>query len=88
MLNAAPHMNGNTPETFREVGRELHMSALTLQSDLASARAAILHGRNYQHLPAAEADEARDKDIRRIDSYITAAIAAQQFAIEAFKKGA
>lgn len=87
MLNARPHTNGNMPSDFKRMGRELHGVVAPVQDALVSIRAEIMNGRNYQHLPAGEADQKRDIDLARVNSYLTALIAMQELGIETFKAG-
>jgi hypothetical protein len=76
-MNAKPHLNGNTPESFVDAGLQLHTIAIGAKEGTRMALAEITHGRNYQHhYPKGHRLEpinsARSEDLARIAKIIDA----------------
>ena len=69
-MNAKPHLNGNSPETFLNSGERLHTIAVTTKKQTRDALSEITHGRNYQHTPHHEMG--RISDLARIAKIIEA----------------
>jgi hypothetical protein len=65
-MNARPHLNGNSPESFQDAGWKLHTIAKTAKTSMRDALCEITHGRNYQGVPCLTAKTARDADLARI----------------------
>ena len=84
-LNATPNRNGNTPEDFLKHGRAVAAAARALRDAMVAARSDCLHGRNYQTTDAPDLD--RTADMVRVDSYLTAALAAENFGHELMHHG-
>jgi len=80
-LHAKPSRNGNSPDTFKAMGRALHGSVSPVQEQLVAIRAEIMHGRNYQ------TTDGQDADLLRVNSYLTALLAIEQLGLEIFMAG-
>jgi phage gp36-like protein len=75
-ISARPHLNGNTAMDFSDAGYNVIRAAEKLRSALAAARSDCLHDRNYAD------QKLRDADIARLDSYLMATFAAEEFGRE------
>lgn len=78
MLHARPNLNGDIPATFDDTGYNIRLAAEKMRAALISARA-CLHGRNYQR---GNVEGLRDRDLVRLEGYITATFAMEQFGSE------
>jgi hypothetical protein len=56
MLNARPHINGNTPEHFAEAYVAVNDALMAVQKAREAVMANVVNGRNYQHLGAGAFD--------------------------------
>lgn len=72
MIKARPHLNGNTAEDFRHAYRQLTQASEALQTALVAMQMNVTHGRNYQHMTADKAYEARLSDEDHYTSLRTA----------------
>ena len=63
IINARPHINGNTAGDFASAALALSDALSDVHEALSRIRAEILNSRNYQHLPEIENWNARDADI-------------------------
>jgi hypothetical protein len=75
-ISARPHLNGNTAMDFSDAGYNVIRAAEKLRAALAAARSDCLHGRNY-----VDADK-RATDMARLDLYLMATFAAEEFGRE------
>lgn len=65
-MKARPHINGNTKADFERAYNELTKAFVAASNALKALRMDVVHGRNYQHLPAAEARAALEEDMRSV----------------------
>lgn len=65
-MNAKPHINGNSPESFQDAGWKLHNIAIKSREQINKAIGEITHGRNYQHLTSDAVNVSRSEDLDRI----------------------
>jgi len=84
-----PNMNGNPPEHFRKAGRLIYAAAGNAIDEIGAALSCteVFNGRNYQHLPTAEGNAARDADIAEIKEAYAAMEKLREFSLEIFKLG-
>lgn len=64
-VRAKPGINGNSADDFEGHARAIFDSVADLEAVLRSAME-VFHGRNYQHLPGAEAMSARNQDVAKM----------------------
>ena len=65
MINARPHINGNTSEHFEEAYNALVEAMRKVQNARDVLSNNVLNGRNYQHIAVLESGEKLNADRRR-----------------------
>ena len=82
MLNAKPNMNGNSAQSFKDVGRSVHSAALELESILCDVNE-IVHGRNYQNV--SNPNVSRDQDVKRLMAAMKAVKTIKDLAVDIYQ---
>lgn len=85
--HAQPHINGNTPDSFKSAGREIHDLAREAREKLRTAFSEPLNSRNYQHMDVLEAAQARNVDLERMNRALDALNDIEAFGIEIYQNG-
>lgn len=65
MINARPHINGNTRADFGDAFHALTDAVKAVHAARAELMNCVLNGRNYQHLPSSDAVDALHADRNR-----------------------
>lgn len=65
MINARPHINGNTSADFDDALRALTDAVKAVHDARAELMNCVLNGRNYQHIAVLESGEKLNADRRR-----------------------
>lgn len=84
MIHATPNMNGNSSQSFKEVGRSVHSAALELEGVLRDVNE-IVHGRNYQTV--SNPNVSRDQDVKRLMAAMAAIEEIKDLAVDIFQAG-
>lgn len=70
-MNAQPHPNGDTRETFRKEGRRLWRAANQALESIKESKPTVLNGRNYQHMTLRDAETSIRADIARFEEALS-----------------
>jgi len=86
-LNARPHLNGNSPESFQAAGLKIHEAATALELVMRETLGEITHGRNYQHLPPTTTSSAQLQDLACIAKITNALFSLKDLGVELVNAG-
>ena len=84
-MNAKPHLNGNSPESFLDAGDKLLTVASVAKTSMREALCEITNGRNYQL--SEDARSARSEDLARIAKINAALDDLKAMAVEIYDAG-